>query len=97
MNNIAHDILFKSVDENIFSRVKISLTAKEVWNELIRIGEGDDQAKDNKLTVAMNKFEDFKQLQNEMIANMHDDFLKSLKKSKAWEKRSLRKRYVSRF
>lgn len=44
----------------MFSRIKKGPTAKDVWVELMKIGEGNDQEKDNKLTVAMKKFEDFK-------------------------------------
>lgn len=86
LNNIACDILFKSVDENIFLRVKIFPTAKEVWDKLMRIGEENDQEKDNKLTVAMNSFEDFKQLPNETISDMHARFLKVVDEIKGLRK-----------
>ncbi|XP_019183009.1 PREDICTED: kinesin-related protein 4-like [Ipomoea nil] len=42
----------------------------EIWNVLMELGEGDEQEKDNKLTVAMKKFEDFKMLPNETIMDM---------------------------
>lgn len=59
LNNISHDILFKYVEENIFSRIKVFLTAKGVWDELMRIGEGVYKEKDNNLKVSMKNFEDF--------------------------------------
>lgn len=80
LNNIALDILFNSVDENIFSMIKVFPTTKEVYDELMHKSEGDDQEKDNKLALAMKKFNDFKQLPNESIENMHARFLKIIGK-----------------
>ncbi|XP_019183739.1 PREDICTED: uncharacterized protein LOC109178657 [Ipomoea nil] len=51
-------------------------TAKEIWDTLMSLGEGDEQEKDNKLTVAMKKFEEFKMLPNETIADMEFRFTK---------------------
>ncbi|XP_019155253.1 PREDICTED: uncharacterized protein LOC109152133 [Ipomoea nil] len=42
----------------------------EIWNVLMNLGEGDEQEKDNKLTMAMKKFEDFKMLPNEAVTDM---------------------------
>ncbi|XP_031121052.1 uncharacterized protein LOC116024300 [Ipomoea triloba] len=78
LDNIANDILFKAVDDTIFPKIRKCKTAKEIWEALIKIGEGDEQEKDNKLTIAMKKFEDFKMLSNESIANMEARMIKIL-------------------
>ncbi|XP_031095135.1 uncharacterized protein LOC115999425 [Ipomoea triloba] len=78
LNNIAKDILFKAVDDTIFPKIRKCKTAKEIWEALIKIGEGDEQEKDNKLTIVMKKFEDFKILSNESIADMVARMIKIL-------------------
>lgn len=40
------------------------------------IGEGDDQQKDNKLTMAYKRFEDFKMLPGKTITGLEARFLK---------------------
>ncbi|XP_019154325.1 PREDICTED: uncharacterized protein LOC109150803 [Ipomoea nil] len=52
------------------AEVRKCKNAMEIWNVLMNLGEGDEQEKDNKLTVAMKKFEDFKMLPNETIMDM---------------------------
>lgn len=86
LNNIAWYILFKSIDENIFYRVKVFPTRKEVWDELIRIREWDYQEKDNKLTIAFKKFADFKQLPNKTITDMRVIFSKIINEIRRLEK-----------
>ncbi|XP_019171359.1 PREDICTED: uncharacterized protein LOC109166916 [Ipomoea nil] len=44
----------------------------------MNLGEGDEQEKDNKLTVAMKKFEDFKVMPNEAITDVELRFTKLL-------------------
>ncbi|XP_031116555.1 uncharacterized protein LOC116020214 [Ipomoea triloba] len=77
-SSIAKDILFKAVDDTIFPKIRKCKTAKDVWDVLIQIGEGDEQEKDNKLTIAMKKFEDFKMLPSEKIADMESRLVKVL-------------------
>ena len=76
LDNIAKDILFRAIDETIFPKVRKCTTAKEVWDTLMLIGEGDEQEKENKLTVAMKKFEDFKMKPGESIDSMESRFMK---------------------
>ncbi|XP_019184984.1 PREDICTED: uncharacterized protein LOC109179964 [Ipomoea nil] len=76
LDNVARDILYKSLDDSLFPRVRKCKTAKETWNILMNLGEGDEQEKDNKLTVAMKKFEDFKMLPAETIPDMEFRFTK---------------------
>ncbi|XP_019184051.1 PREDICTED: uncharacterized protein LOC109178958 [Ipomoea nil] len=70
MDNVARNILYNSLDDSLFPRVRKCKNAMEIWNVLMELGEGDEQEKDNKLTVAMKKFEDFKMLPNETIMDM---------------------------
>lgn len=77
-DNIAKDILIKAFDETTFSRVKRGHIAKNVWDELMKVCNGDGQEMDNKLTIVMKKFEDFKQLIGESIADIQAKFLKLL-------------------
>ncbi|XP_019197364.1 PREDICTED: uncharacterized protein LOC109191233 [Ipomoea nil] len=78
LNNVTRDILYKSLDESLFPRVRKCKTAKDIWNTLMEIGEGDEQEKENKLTVAMKHFEHFKMNPNETIVQMEIRFTKLL-------------------
>ncbi|CAH9092442.1 unnamed protein product [Cuscuta europaea] len=75
LDNIAKDILYKSIDDRYFNRIKKCKTAKEIWDTLELIGAGDEQEKDNKLTIANKKFDDFKLLPGESISKMYDRLL----------------------
>ncbi|XP_019160039.1 PREDICTED: uncharacterized protein LOC109156643 [Ipomoea nil] len=70
LDNVAQNILYNSLDDSLFPRVRKCKNAMEIWNVLMNLGEGDEQEKDNKLTVAMKKFEDFKMLPNEAVTDM---------------------------
>ncbi|XP_019184498.1 PREDICTED: uncharacterized protein LOC109179453 [Ipomoea nil] len=70
LDNVARNILYNSLDDSLFPSVRKCKNAMEIWNVLMELGEGDEQEKDNKLTVAMKKFEDFKMLPNETIMDM---------------------------
>ncbi|XP_019170450.1 PREDICTED: uncharacterized protein LOC109166021 [Ipomoea nil] len=78
LDNVTQDILYKSLDDSLFSRVRKCTTANQIWNTLMSLGEGDEQEKDNKLTVAMKKFEDFKMLPNEAITDIELRFTKHM-------------------
>ncbi|CAH9085259.1 unnamed protein product [Cuscuta europaea] len=75
LDNIAKDILYKSIDDRYFNRIKKCKTAKEIWDTLELIGVGDEQEKDNKLTIANKKFDGFKLLPGESISKMYDRLL----------------------
>ncbi|XP_073152861.1 uncharacterized protein [Henckelia pumila] len=57
LDNIAKDILYKTLDKNMFSNIKTCSTAKEIWEKLTQLCKGNDQNKENKLTVAIQKFD----------------------------------------
>ncbi|XP_031131785.1 uncharacterized protein LOC116033166 [Ipomoea triloba] len=54
------------------------MSAKDIWDVLMLIGDGDEQEKENKLTIAMKKFEDFKLNPKESITDMEARFIKLL-------------------
>ncbi|XP_073271471.1 uncharacterized protein [Primulina huaijiensis] len=60
LDNVAKDILYKTLDKNTFNKIKMCPTAKEIWEKLIQIREGNEETKENKLSVAMQKFENMK-------------------------------------
>ncbi|XP_019183756.1 PREDICTED: uncharacterized protein LOC109178675 [Ipomoea nil] len=70
LDNVARNILYNSLDDSLFPRVRKCKNAMEIWKVLMELGKGDEQEKDNKLTVTMKKFEDFKMLPNETIMDM---------------------------
>ncbi|XP_031099811.1 uncharacterized protein LOC116004010 [Ipomoea triloba] len=78
LDNIAKDILYKALDESLFPRVRKCKSAKDIWDTLMQIGEGDEQEKENKLTIAMKRFEDFKLGTKESISDMEARFMKLL-------------------
>ncbi|XP_031124231.1 uncharacterized protein LOC116026944 [Ipomoea triloba] len=78
LDNIAKDILYKALDESLFPRVRKCKSAKDIWDVLMQIGEGDEQEKENKLTIAMKMFEDFKLGPKESITDMEARFMKLL-------------------
>ncbi|XP_019172870.1 PREDICTED: uncharacterized protein LOC109168312 [Ipomoea nil] len=53
-------------------------TAKEIWDTLMNLGEVYEQEKENKLTMVLKKFEDFKMNPNETISQIEFRFMKLL-------------------
>ncbi|XP_073046133.1 uncharacterized protein [Primulina eburnea] len=51
LDNVAKDVLYKTLDKNTFSKIKMCHTAKEIWEKLIQICEGNEETKENKLLV----------------------------------------------
>ncbi|XP_031106289.1 uncharacterized protein LOC116010936 [Ipomoea triloba] len=78
LDNIVKDILYKALDESLFPRVRKCKSAKDIWDTLMHIGEGDEQEKENKLTIAMKRFKDFKLSTKESITDMEARFMKLL-------------------
>ncbi|KZV16170.1 hypothetical protein F511_29533 [Dorcoceras hygrometricum] len=58
----------------MFSKIKTCATAKEIWEKLIQICEGNDQTKENKLTVAQQKYESIKMQEGETITEFDERF-----------------------
>ncbi|MDQ9782752.1 hypothetical protein, partial [Serratia marcescens] len=60
LDRVAKDILFKSVGKNMFQRVKMCLTAKDILDKIVQLNEGNELIRENKLLVANQKFEQIK-------------------------------------
>ncbi|KZV45862.1 hypothetical protein F511_30180 [Dorcoceras hygrometricum] len=91
LDNVARDILYKTLDKNMFSKIKTCTTAKEIWEKLIQICEGNDEMKENKLTVAQQKYESIKMKDGETMAEFDERF-----SAVVIEFTSLGKEYINR-
>ncbi|XP_073051266.1 uncharacterized protein [Primulina eburnea] len=74
VDNVAKDILYKTLDKNIFSKIKMCPTAKEIWEKLIQICERNKQREENKLPVAIQKFENLKMKAGETLSEFDERF-----------------------
>ncbi|XP_073030704.1 uncharacterized protein [Primulina eburnea] len=74
LENVAKDILYKTLDKNMFAKIKTCTTAKEIWEKLTQLCEGNDQTKENKLTVAIQKFDNAKMKPGETLAEFDERF-----------------------
>ncbi|XP_073061782.1 uncharacterized protein [Primulina eburnea] len=60
LDNVVKEILYKTLDKVTFSKIKICKTAKEIWEKLIQLCKGNEQTKEYKLSVAVQKFDNTK-------------------------------------
>ncbi|XP_073046132.1 uncharacterized protein [Primulina eburnea] len=74
LDNVAKGILYKTLDKNTFSKIKMCHTAKEIWEKLIQICEGNEETKENKLSVAMQKFVNMKMRAGETMNEFDERF-----------------------
>ncbi|KZV42578.1 hypothetical protein F511_32638 [Dorcoceras hygrometricum] len=58
----------------MFSKIKTCATAKEIWENLTQICEGNDEMKENKLTVAQQKYESIKMKDGETMTEFDERF-----------------------
>ncbi|KZV57249.1 hypothetical protein F511_39871 [Dorcoceras hygrometricum] len=75
----------------MFSKIKTCATAKEIWEKLTQICEGNDETKENKLTVAQQKYESIKMKDGETITEFNERF-----SAVVIELTSLGKEYINR-
>ncbi|XP_075473953.1 uncharacterized protein LOC142505012 [Primulina tabacum] len=74
LDNVAKDILYKTLDKYTFSKIKMCPTTKEIWEKLIQICEKNEQTKENKLSVAMQNFENLKMKAGETLREFDERF-----------------------
>ncbi|KZV43254.1 hypothetical protein F511_09840 [Dorcoceras hygrometricum] len=74
LDNVARDILYKTLDKNMFSKIKTCATIKEIWEKLIQICEGNDETKENKITVAQQKYKSIKMREGETMSEFDERF-----------------------
>ncbi|KZV41208.1 hypothetical protein F511_17167 [Dorcoceras hygrometricum] len=58
----------------MLSNIQTCTTAKEIWEKLVQICEGNEETKENKLTVALQKFELIKMKPEETMAEFDERF-----------------------
>ncbi|XP_075504538.1 uncharacterized protein LOC142541977 [Primulina tabacum] len=58
----------------MFAKIKTCTTAKEIWEKLTQLCEGNDQTKENKLTVAIQKFDNVKIKLGETLVEFDERF-----------------------
>ncbi|KZV46243.1 hypothetical protein F511_08686, partial [Dorcoceras hygrometricum] len=68
------DILYKMLDKNMFIKIKTCATAKEIWEKLTQICEENDETKENKFTVAQQKYELMKIREEETMMEFDERF-----------------------
>ncbi|GAB2280388.1 ATP-dependent Clp protease ATP-binding subunit ClpA cd4b, chloroplastic [Dionaea muscipula] len=74
LDNVEKDIILKTLDSKMFLRIKTCVTAKQILDKLILICEGTEDIKENKLSVAIQKFEEFKMKSGESVDKMESKF-----------------------
>ncbi|XP_073133380.1 uncharacterized protein [Henckelia pumila] len=91
LDNVKKYILYKTLDKNTFSKIKTCKTGKEIWEKLIQLCEGNEQTKENKLSVATQKFDNIKMKPGESMTEF-DERVSSI----VIELNGLRKTYPNR-
>ncbi|XP_073119887.1 uncharacterized protein [Henckelia pumila] len=76
LDNVSKDILYKTLDKNMFSMIKTCSTAKEIWEKLTQLCERNDQTKENKLTLAIQMFDNAKIKSGETMDEFDERFSK---------------------
>ncbi|XP_047322865.1 uncharacterized protein LOC124926640 [Impatiens glandulifera] len=74
LDNHCRSHIFKSLDRNTFGKVRECRTAKEAWETVIQLHEGNERTKENKILVATQKFENIKMRLGETMKEFSDRF-----------------------
>ena len=64
------NIIFASINDNLFHQVSSCSKAKEMWDKLKTTHEGTQQQKDNQVGISVNDFELFRQKTEESIRDL---------------------------
>ncbi|XP_073120504.1 uncharacterized protein [Henckelia pumila] len=72
LDNVVKDILYKTLDKNTFSKIKMCKTGKEIWEKLIQLCEGNEQTKENKLSMDTQKFDNIKMKPGESMTEFDE-------------------------
>ncbi|XP_073122819.1 uncharacterized protein [Henckelia pumila] len=72
IDNMDKDILYKMLDNTTFNKIKMCYTAKEIWENFIQLCEGNEKTKENKLSVAVQKFESIKMRTGESMSDFEE-------------------------
>ncbi|KAL6521415.1 hypothetical protein OROGR_017984 [Orobanche gracilis] len=76
LDNRARDILYQTLDKPNMVKVKNCRNAKEIWDTLALMCEGTELIRENKLSVATQKFDNFRMKAGESIDQIDSRFTK---------------------
>ncbi|XP_047314090.1 uncharacterized protein LOC124917839 [Impatiens glandulifera] len=60
LDNLAKNTLYKTLDKNMFAKIRACSTAKEIWEKIIQLCEGNKQTRENKIMVSTQKLDSIK-------------------------------------
>ncbi|KAL8456771.1 hypothetical protein ACS0TY_034860 [Phlomoides rotata] len=86
LDNVAKNTIYHTLDKIVFSKIKQCKTAKEIWEKLEMMCEGTDQIKENKLMIAVQKFENFKMKPGETLEKFDSRFTEILNEMESLDK-----------
>ncbi|KAK4483979.1 hypothetical protein RD792_011191 [Penstemon davidsonii] len=78
LDKVARFIMVKALDKERFQKIKHFKIAKEMWDKVCELREGNDAIKEHQLSVTLEKFENFKMKSGETIEQMDTRFTKIL-------------------
>ncbi|XP_075524509.1 uncharacterized protein LOC142556900 [Primulina tabacum] len=72
LDNVSNYILYKTMDKNTSSKIKMYLTAKDIWDKLIQLCELNEQTKENKFSMSIQKFDSIKMKVEESMSDFDE-------------------------
>ncbi|KAL6494193.1 hypothetical protein OROGR_030993 [Orobanche gracilis] len=78
LDNRAKDVMYQTLDKPNMVKVKNCKNAKEIWDTLALMCEGTKLIKENKLSIATPKFDNFKMKSGESIDQVDARFIESV-------------------
>ncbi|KAL3820301.1 hypothetical protein ACJIZ3_006206 [Penstemon smallii] len=78
LEKVGRFIMTKVLDNDRFDKVKHCKTAKEMWDKVRDMSEGNDAIKEHQLSVALEKLDNFKMKSAETIDQMDTRFTRTL-------------------
>ncbi|KAL3812988.1 hypothetical protein ACJIZ3_014256 [Penstemon smallii] len=78
LDKVGRFIMTKALDNDRFDKVKHCKTAKEMWDKVRDMSEGNDAIKEHQLSVALEKLDNFKMKSTETIDQMDTRFTRTL-------------------
>ena len=67
LDNQAKDVLYRSLDQPAFCKIKHCKSAKEVWDTVTTLCEGSQGIRENKRDLTVQKFDSFKMKEGETL------------------------------
>ncbi|KAL3825615.1 hypothetical protein ACJIZ3_021644 [Penstemon smallii] len=78
LDKVGRFIMTKALDNDRFDKVKHCKTAKEMWDKVRDMSEGNDAIKEHQLSVALEKLDKFKMKSAKTIDQMDTRFTRTL-------------------